>query len=343
MILPGIVASSTAEGLPSGGFVLGVTKPDDTNTGIDGPTTSTDNSADITLGAGTPIHRVLFNGNVRFTAPRQLVNCRIRGKTSTTSQNTARIDQTITGGYVELERCTLDNRYHPTNGGNGGHGGIRGPYLKTTRCNISGGHDGIGLLSPGFVYSYGDYIHDLWFSSPDSQHTTDGSHCDGIQGHGQSLDTIEVYGSNIEGLLNNSLPNAQGGFSPAYSGSALVSGHPWFDAYETERTAQGHPDDVPWGTSGILFGYTAGARLDNLWIHDGWITGGGYACINFDPRWVASNTSNLVIERMRVGALTRDQSGGRPWLVICKNTLPITIADNVNEDDDTPNNSRRNG
>jgi hypothetical protein len=343
-VSPSLLAAAAAS-VPAGApadFILGTTKPDATNTGLVSPTTTTDNTSALTIGAGSDITDTLFNGNVLVTGQRKFYNCRFRGKTTNTSQNIIRTDPSIPDGdFAEFERCQIDNRWFPTNGGNGGHGGIRGPKFKTTRCDISGAADGLGMLAPGFCYDYGSYIHGLWFTSPNSEHLTDGSHCDGAQGHGQPLDTIEFYGTNFDATLDDTLTNSQAGNDPVYSGTSLIEGNPWHTNvdptfYLDRADAQGF-EYVPWGTSAILFGYLTSSTLDNVWIHDGWVNGGSLAAINLDNRWVDSNTSNLKIERMRLGTTVRDSTGGRPYFIICKNTLTFaSLTDNVYEDTGLP-------
>ncbi len=347
-------ASSTPNDAPAD-FILGETKPNASNTGLVSPTTTTDNTAAITLTAGSVVENVLFNGNVLFGDDDiHMYNCRIRGKTSNTTQNITRNTTAgITG--ITLERCQLDNRWWPSdNAANGAHGGIQGASMTLTRCDISGACDGVMLIGPGNVNLLGNYIHGQWFFSPDNNHLGDGTHSDGIQGTGSTMTNILIEGNTIESLLDPTLPNSQAIIDPVYSGSNLIAGNPWHTNvtptfYEQRAADQGLGfGNTLWGTSAILFGRSGTATLSNLNITKNWLDGGSYAAINLDNGWTNSTATNIDITDNRLGPHVRDQTGGRPYLLICSSSLTtqLTLSGNVYEDTGLPitgSNLRRNG
>lgn len=315
-------------------FVLGSVKPTAVNTGLITPTTDTITAADTTFSTpGQVITNTRINGNINLAAANiRFENCDIRGKLTTTANHIARANNAAqTGAY--FYRCKIQNDFHPsTDGADGAHGGVMGKSMTLERCDISGGTDGIGIVGSS-VSVLGCYIHGLWFFSPNSDHPSDGNHCDAIQCH-MGVSNVNIYGSTLEGLLDDTLEHSQAGIPPTYSGGTLVSGNSWYYDYPDW---QGY-DYPPWGTSTILFGYASPFSLTNINIEKNWIDGGGYACININSNWTNANTSNIVIKDNRVGAHNRDG-----YLVICNSGLSMTLTGNVNEVDGTANNSRRNG
>lgn len=319
-------------------FTLGTTKPNASNTGLIAPTTSIISTADVTY--STPnqvIENVLFLGNVRVTATNvRFYNCEFLGKNSTTSNHIVRANDVAQAGVV-FERCKFSSRYLPdTDGSLGAHGGVMGHNMTFIRCDFSGACDGIGIVGSN-VLVQGCYFHDFWFTSPNADHLTDGNHCDGIQGHGMSMSNITIDGCTIEGLVDDSLPNSQAQFPPVYSGANLISGNSWYDDFP-HWSAYTDFDYPPWATSAVLFGYSGTPTLSNLTITRNWLDGGGYAAINLSPSWVNGNATNIVVTNNRLGAHQRDG-----YLLICKNTLTVTLTGNTYEADGTAANTRRNG
>jgi hypothetical protein len=327
-------------GEPVDPFVLGVTKPGPSNTGLTGPTTSVQ-SSDVTFStADQTITDTRFDGNVRVAANNiTFQNCHFRGRASNTANNIVRAnDAGVTG--TRFERCLFDNRWFPSDvGTNGAHGAIQCHNTTLVRCELRGAVDGVGILAPGAVTVEGCYIHGHWFFSPDGNHA-DGSHADGIQGHGGTISNVLIEGCTIEGLLDGTLPNSQAGIPPTYDNGVLVAGHGWYTTYFS--LWDGIYDWVPWATSAVLFG---GSSIHNVQILNNWLDGGGYAAINLNNQINNSSSSDVVITGNRVGATVRDKSGGRSWLLICSSSLTtaLTLSGNVNADDGTTNNSRRNG
>lgn len=307
-------------------------------------TTSTVVTADVTITpADGDVQSVLFEGNVQLTGDRtgmKMADCVFRGKQSNTSNNIVRANHATQVGNL-FEHCLFDNWWFPSdNAANGGHGGVQGHDMSLYRCELKSSTDGIGIVAPGNVTIEGCDIHGLWFFSPDSNHLTDGTHCDGIQGHGGTIDNVTIEGCSIQGLLNDSLTNSQASIDPVFDGSDLIGGHSWKDDYFS--LWNGIYSYPPWGTSAILFG---GSAVNGLHIIDNWLDGGGYAAINLNNNINNSSSSDVVITGNRVGGNVRDKTGGRGYLLICSSSLTtdLTLSGNVNENDSTANNSRRNG
>lgn len=325
-------------------FVIGTTKPNASNTGLYAPTTSTVTAADTTYStAGQTITNTLFTGNINVTAANvTFENCEFRGKSTTTSNHIVRVNSSTQSGAT-FTRCKFVHAFHPsTDGADGAHGGIMGHNVTLTRCDISGGADGIGMATASTgttlqnVTVEGCYIHDLWFFSPNRDHS-DGNHCDGIQGH-KALNDVSIIGNTIEGLLDDTLDNSQAGITPVTDGSGnLISGNLWYTEFP-DWQGYAYP---PWATSAILLGRTgAGGGLTNVTIDRNWLNGGGYAAINLNNGYTDSNCANVVITNNRVGATLRDG-----YLLICSSSLSadLTFTGNVLEATGAAANSRRNG
>lgn len=323
-------------------FTLGVTKPDATNTGLVSATTSVNSAADTTFSTnGQVVTDTRFDGNINVTGDNvSFYNCWFRGKETTTGNNIVRANDAGQTGAI-FERCLFENKWFPSdNAANGAHGGIQCHDTTLIRCEIKSATDGIGIVAPGNVTAQGCYIHGLWFFSPDSGHLTDGTHCDGIQGHGGTIGSVVIEGCTIEGLLNDALPNSQASIDPVYSGSNLIAGNSWkvdfFDDWD------GIYDFPPWGTSAILFGGTA---VNSLSIINNWLDGGGYAAINLNNNITDASSSAVVITGNRIGPNVRDKTGGNGYVLINSSSLSsdLTLSGNTNEVGGAANNTRRNG
>lgn len=323
-------------------FVLGTTKPVAANTGLVSPTTSTVSGADVSYGVnGQVVSDTLFLVNVNVTADFvYFFNCEFQGKVTTTANNIVRANAAGQNGAV-FERCKFANRFFPsTDGTAGAHGSLQAHDVTLIRCDMSQAADGLGIITPGGVTAQGCYMHDHWFFSPNSDHLNDGNHCDGVQCHAGVISNVLLEGCNIEGIVDDTLPNSQAGIDPIYSGTTLVGGNSWkADYFSAWDGIYPYP---PWATSAVLAG---GSGLVNWQLIDGWLDGGGYACVNLGPGITDATSSGIVITGNRVGSRNRDKAsnGGRSWLLICSSSLSadLTVSGNTNEDDGTPNNSVR--
>lgn len=330
-------------------FILGTTKPDETNVGLFRPTTSVVSTADFVASVpGQTFVDVRFDGNVSVQAPNvKFYNCHFRGKMATGGHHIVRTNHAGHTGGAYFERCLFDNRWFPsTNAGDGAHGGLMARDTTIVRSEFRHATDGIGIVGNGNVTVLGCWFHDLWYFSPDIFHATTGTHCDGIESHGQeSKENILIRGCRIEALVDHTLPNSQAGFPPTFDGGGnLVGGYPWYETHFDQWSGQ-YPAP-PWGTAALLFSRSGTSRLDNVVIDQNWLDGGWLATINIAPAYTDATASAIKITNNRVGPNVRDRRGnGDPWLVICSTSLQneITIEGNVNEIDGTPNNARRTG
>lgn len=336
---------TTVSGYPTG---LPCLKRTADNTGLFRATTATVTAADTTYStAGQIIMDTRFEGNVKVTADDVwFINCEGVGKNSTTANHAFRVHwdtATSGGGFV---RCKLGpSQYLPSSDANdGAQGAVMGRNMTLLYCDISGFCDGIGLAASSGsitdVFAHGNYIHDLWYSSPNSNHLTDGNHCDGVQGSTAGLSDVTFSYNTIKGLCNPALSNSQLQYPPVFSGSDLVSGNPWYTTYASLwNTLYGYP---PWGTAALGF-YRISGGLVNLYIIENWLDGGGYACVNIEDTFVDSNCQDVALINNKTGPNTRDKTSGLSYLLICGSGLSgdLTVTGNTDELTGAANNSVR--
>lgn len=345
-----------------GPFTYGTTRPvSGVNAGYVTSPTSQNTNADTTYSGGETITDTEFLGNINVTSgiPTYFYNCLFRGKITNTANNLVRTNNVAQSGAV-FERCTFDNRWFPNdNASNGAHGCLQGHDVTLIRCDMMHAADGLGIVAPGNVTAWGCVMHDHWFFSPDANHLADGTHVDGVQGHGGVIGNVDLWGCDIQGLGDPTLPNSQLDVAPVFSGGTLIAGNAWRTAYAANWTGGPIPSSAffypvhtypPWGTSAVLFGHgSSGTQsLTNIRIRQGWLNGGGLAMINIAPGFDDSKVNSFEITDNRVGPIGRDRqpSNGKPYLVIRNSALTsakLTVSGNYNEDDGTPNNSLRNG
>jgi hypothetical protein len=272
-------------------------------------------------------------------------NCDFAGKNVPTGNHFCRALYTTPNAakVTTFNRCKFYPRYwDAADGADGPRGGIMGTKMVINRCDISGLTDGLGFAAqsatPTDITLTGNYIHDLWFTSPDSEHTSDGSHADGAQGH-QFLQNLTIRGNTIEGIVLDTLANSQAQYPPVYSGSTLIDGNGWYNDYFSQWNGiYAYP---LWATSALLFGRSGtGGGLTNVVIDQNWLDGGGYAMININPGYTNANSSGIQITNNRIGARNRDG-----YVLICSSSLTsaLTFTGNVYEATGTPANTRRNG
>lgn len=196
-----------ARGRPSivpDGFVLGVTRPDATNTGVPAGTTLTTVSGTVTITTdGTTYRNTRFTGRVSVQAKNvTFENCRF---------------EAVTDGQVHagnsgvrnllIRRCTFRPSAASTT-----PIAVVGHDFTVERCDISGSVDGIRVhntsapVGQSGVRIIGNYIHDLCYTTPYSGHSDNETHNDGIQiegGNGVEIigNRIAAYGDPIYGNI----------------------------------------------------------------------------------------------------------------------------------------------
>lgn len=310
---------------------------------------------------GESITNTEFWGNFsRQNLTGYFYDCIFRGRITNTANNIVRANHASQSGAI-FERCTFENRWFPSdNASNGAHGCIQCHDTTLIRCDMSHAADSLGIIVPGNVTAEGCLMHDHWFFSPDSNHLTDGTHCDGVQSHGGgTIANVDLWGCDIQGLVDPFLPNSQANIPPVRPGGNLTAGNAWYTDYFNNWNGGvigGGPHNYPthayppWGTSAVLNGYGGGTPILTNWrIRDGWLNGGGLAMVNIAPQYNGSNVNGYEITGNRIGSIGRDRNpaDGRPYVCIRGSALgssgELVISGNVNEDDGTPNNSTRNG
>lgn len=341
--------------LPPDDFVLGVTKPDEFNSGLVTTTGLTTISVDTEYGTaynGQTISNTIFNGLVRVSGINiGFLNCWFRGRNSAGLNYVCRCNDNSgtrfqSGAY--FERCLFESQYyHPTDADQGATGGLMGHKYTAYRCEFFGTCDGLGMSNTAGGISQdvniiGSYVHDLYFQSPSTGHPTDGSHVDAFQTHGGTMNNVLVQGSNLVGLCKAGIGNSQLEFPAVTSGPNLLSGNREYN--NSFSLWNGIYPNPPWATTtaAVLAG---GTSINNYRIIDGWLDGGSYACVNLQPGLTSANSSAVEVSGNRIGANTRDKLSGRSYVVIRGAGLAsvLTVSGNTNENDGTPNNLVRNG
>ena len=177
-------------------FVLGVTKPGPTNTGVLPGSALTTVSGDITVTTpNTTLENLDIHGRIFARALNLTIrNCRIRGLGTPAGANLVECLRSDTSTL--LVDCTLAPDTPALSWGNGVFGGD----WTALRCDVGHVVDGFGALSmtgdpagPTGVKLLGCYFHDFAYFSPDPAHqgqpgagNDNATHNDGIQIHGGS-------------------------------------------------------------------------------------------------------------------------------------------------------------
>lgn len=291
-------------------FTLGTTKPDATNVGLTG-STSTILTGTRTYGtAGQTVQDTRFDGFVNVTASNvTFINCDFRGPAVFTAIDRGLVNcNTNTASGVLFQRCRFSPQT-PTPGLDG----IFGQGFTAERCEVFYTEDGFGLYrSDGAAVNVdlkGNWVHDLLYSAPGKPLTpADGSHCDCVQLH-QNPRNINIIGNRFEGFVATTIGDWNATDYAYYPGR--------------------------WSTSCIMYSPNS-TTLQNVAVDSNWIDGGAVG-LNFG-NWTSG--SGLTVTNNRWG---RDFRLGEAFTIIAKSALSITITGNIREDDSTPYNARQNG
>lgn len=309
--------------IPTDPYTLGVTKPDDTNCGLQYPTATTLTGSTRTYAtAGQTISDTRFECWVTVSQ-RDITfdNCEFVGPPTYTNPGRA------------LVRCSgaavanlLFNRCHfqPQTPGQDVDG-LYGHRFTTRRCRFRHCIDSWGIVNLTIgnstdAHDEGSWSNDHAYFCPYPPQSDNRSHNDGAQLHYEPRN-VTFTGSRVEGLIDPAVSTYS---TPTYSGSTQTGGYQFFG-------------DGLWTTAAILSNQGSGASSLSLTFDDGWLDGGRYAAVNLGT-WTATNGVGVRIARTRLG-----RNGQTGALVIAKAALPITLTDNVYEDDGSPANIRVNG
>lgn len=205
-------------------FVLGVTRPDASNTGVAPGTRLTVVDGDLTMSTGQTYHDLDIHGFVHGAPAASLINSRVRGR------GTGYLAPGLVNGGagtsgMRISRCTLkpDVPRFFLNGFDGSH-------CVIDRCDISEVCDGIHSTSDDTVV-LGSYLHDFSFfdGSTGSDHADDPfhpgwAHVDGLQAlGGRSLrfvgNTVRMYISRAVGTPQTALA---GGYPDGNYGNGVT-------------------------------------------------------------------------------------------------------------------------
>jgi hypothetical protein len=199
---------------------FGTYQPSAATTGYNGDyaatkyATLTPQSGDITISvAGTTLTGLDISGKVRVQAANVTISsCRIRGN-NTQSTNAGLIDCTSAAASNVLIQDCLIVPDTPSVWWTG----ILGHDYTVRRSEVHNSVDGFGGYNttnsngPANVYVYGNYVHDLFYSGPDPNHSDNRTHNDCIQIQGNSL--YRIVGNNFIATANPAIGTASGGGS----------------------------------------------------------------------------------------------------------------------------------
>jgi hypothetical protein len=204
---------------------------------------------------------------------------------------------------------------------------IMGHDFTLYRCDLSGGIDlvgvysGISLSNPAQNVSIlGCYMHDLVFYSPDSSHSDNQSHNDGVQVHGGAQNFL-MRGTNQTGMLDPA--QGQATDPPIDDGSGNhLSGNVQYPSLASMSCFMLSPVDT-----------TAG--VDNFVVDQNWL-GGGTVVFN----WPRSDGTNIFITNNR---WTRGTYLGDDYTVLMNPSQAATITGNYYADTLAAWNGRKTG
>ena len=211
-------------------FTLGVTKPNNTKTGIPAGTVLTPHYGDITITtAGQVVENLDIHGFVFVQAANVTIHrCRVRGSLPgpTGKQNWGLIDcnPASSGPNTLIENCLLVPDYPAV-----GINGILGHNYTVRRTETYNVVDGFGIYNtngtpptnPANVTIEGCYVHDLVYISPDPNHSDNRTHNDCIQIQGNS--NISIVGNTLYANVSSMAGNGYPGAIPA-----PPANNPWY-------------------------------------------------------------------------------------------------------------------
>jgi len=280
-------------------FVLGVTKPDSTNTGfdpslIDGTLVGDQNIRT----AGTVIRNKRIEGYVLVNAANvTLENCQIVGRNIGYVGYNGLVSCNSTGTFIN--RCTINPDY-PRYFLNG----VNGAGYRAYRCDISETCDGLAMKGDNCV-AEGCFVHDLSFfdglntsNGNGSEHATDTrfpgwTHNDGVQIYGYSGNRVE--GCNIQGYFSTSCGTYRTAMVDGCSG-----GNNNGRVFPNRNYAHG------------VFVSPSSAVISNATIRNNWIDG-GEVCIQSSTQGRGFDSGNsVVIDGNRLGCDQKPGYTGNP-------------------------------
>jgi len=196
-------------GIDRSGLVMGVDKPDATNTGVLPGISRATVNGNVTLGAGGLLKDKNVHGRVITTGANwRIENCLIDGGASTPGQLVECQVAATSGIIIDSEICSTPANMHWNWNGPTGHN------FQVIRCNIHHVTDGVGVFKTsangggsGVTYNSGvtvtqSWIHDLaWWSAATGGivHSDTTTHNDGIQIQGGT--STVITGNTIDAYL----------------------------------------------------------------------------------------------------------------------------------------------
>jgi len=312
--------------------VSGTTKPSGSNTGFRTATTSVMGATTITTN-GASYNNIRFDGTVTVKAQNvTFTDCHFRGPPNGSTAPLLKAFDSPQYGMV-VEFCTFTRQFYAAVGSGSSStlsAAISGHNMTIRRCDISGSQDGIWVVLPGNANLFDNFIHDLWFYSPDLNSPDQVTHNDLIQLH-NGPDNVHIFGNTLLAICDDTLPLT----TVDIPGSGPSGGNPNYLDYP-DWQGYSYP---PWAFSCVMVS-PYGAGLSNLVMNKNWMAGGS-VCININPNFTNLTASGVVVTNNRWGRIQRGNANGN--VLTAKNTLPITMTGNVFEDDSTPYNVRING
>lgn len=308
-------------------FVVGVTKPDSSNTGPRSPTTTT------IYGSGSP-------AKVTYSTPNQVItNTRFECFVDMAAANVTFRDCEFVGpsSYAFVDRGLIKSFGNPNISNllvefclfepqtpQYGTRAIVGHSYTVSRCEIRGTEDGFNIIgTTGPVVIEANYVHDLQFTCPiDSGDNT--THCDCIQVNG-NCDDLTIRGNNLQGFIDPAISTYE---EPTWSGTPFASTQLSGYTYYSDDGSGGAGG--LWVTTCLIF-TNFDTTLNDVTVEDNWMDGGALA-INFGA-WTSG--TNLSVTGNRWG---RDFRITNTALGIKKVALTVSTSDNIYEDDETPEN-----
>jgi hypothetical protein len=190
---------------------------------------------------------------------------------------------------------------------------------------VSRTEDGFGVFRSGGTalrtVLQGNYIHDLYYTCPNTFQSDNRSHCDGIQVHGNVID-LTIEGNNIWGFIDTAVSTWS---TPTFDGLGVQqSGYEYYPRTEI--------------LSPIFMGVPSTTITDVL-VTKNWLDGSAFSFVNMHPGWTAAAT-NYVISENRLG---RSHAAAPDTYVFSMNaSVNPTITGNYYADTGTPYNTRSN-
>lgn len=310
-------------------FVLGVTKPEEWNTGLTRTPTSVIKSDTTIQGSGRTFERVQFDGYIDIAGATDttFVDCLFRGPRKPTTQR-----HLIKAWDARNKNTVFKNcEFAPQSDSHLIDSCMLGHNFTLDRCRVRGGVDGIGIHHPTLdapqnVNILGSYIGGgLSYWCPYPGQSDNRTHNDCIQVHGH-LNGVRIIGSRIEGIID---PRAGNGAEPVVKDASGkdASGYRYYPEY--------------FAMSCIMFSPIKG-KIQNVVIDKNWFNG-GEVMLNF-AGWTSAAPGAIRVTYNRVGQyrLKRTQMPDGCF-IIAKSSLPIELVGNVEEGTGKSYNIRLNG